>query len=134
MMHATGPGIRGGRDTPTGPGGDEFRFDRAVEDALVQADDEDEAGKVEEHERISGRFARAEPRAGAAAITAFDALAAPGQQDISPKSLYVAAFGELQAASRDLADAGVTRIVVFVDDLDRCLPANALDVLESMKL
>ena len=69
-----------------------------------------------------------------AAIKAFDALAAPGQKDMAPKSLYVAAFGELQAAFKDLADAGVTRIVVFVDDLDRCLPANALDVLESMKL
>ena len=69
-----------------------------------------------------------------AAIEAFDALAAPGQKDMVPKSLYVAAFGELQAAFKDLAEAGVTRIVVFVDDLDRCLPANALDVLESMKL
>lgn len=77
-----------------------------------------------------------------AAIAAFDALAAPapgldpasGQEDIAPKSLYVAAFTELKAAFKDLAEAGVTRIVVFVDDLDRCLPANALDVLESMKL
>ena len=40
----------------------------------------------------------------------------------------------MQAAFKGLAEAGVTRIVVFVDDLDRCLPANALDVLESMKL
>ena len=40
----------------------------------------------------------------------------------------------MQAASKDLADASVTRIVVFVDDLDGCLPTNALDVLESMKL
>jgi hypothetical protein len=75
------------------------------------------------------------------AIEAFKALAASGsgkptsgQEDIAPKSLYVAAFGELQAAFRDLAGAGVTRIVIFVDDLDRCLPVNALDVLESMKL
>ena len=29
---------------------------------------------------------------------------------------------------------GVAKIVVFVDDLDRCLPDNALDVIESMKL
>jgi plasmid stabilization system protein ParE len=29
---------------------------------------------------------------------------------------------------------GATRVVVFVDDLDRCLPPNALEVLESMKL
>jgi KAP family P-loop domain len=73
-----------------------------------------------------------------AAIRAVDALAAPDpdpdSEDISPKSLYVAAFGELKAAFEDLDAAGVRRIVVFVDDLDRCLPANALDVLESMKL
>ena len=77
-----------------------------------------------------------------AAIDAFAALAASAstigptsdQEDLAPKSLYVAAFSELQAAFNDLADAGLTRIVVFVDDLDRCLPANALDVLESMKL
>ncbi len=73
-----------------------------------------------------------------AAISAVDALAAPdpepGSEDIAPKSLYVAAFGVLKAAFEDLDAAGVSRIVVFVDDLDRCLPANALDVLESMKL
>lgn len=77
-----------------------------------------------------------------AAIEALDALAAPmsihesnfDYEDIAPKSLYVAAFSELQTAFKDLGDIGLTRIVVFVDDLDRCLPANALDVLESMKL
>jgi KAP family P-loop domain/Rho termination factor, N-terminal domain len=77
-----------------------------------------------------------------AAIAALDALAAPrsapdpnpGQDDIAPKSLYVAAFSELRAAFEDLGSIGLSRIVVFVDDLDRCLPANALDVLESMKL
>ena len=66
-----------------------------------------------------------------------DALApgsASDQEDIAPKSLYVAAFGELRTAFQDLADAGITRIVVFVDDLDRCLPVNALDTLESIKL
>lgn len=74
------------------------------------------------------------------AIEAFDALTATagwrraGARDMAPKSLYVAAFGELQAAFEELSSAGVTRIVVFVDDLDRCLPANALEVLESMKL
>jgi KAP family P-loop domain/Rho termination factor, N-terminal domain len=71
-----------------------------------------------------------------AAIEALDALAphASDKEDIAPKSLYVAAFGELQDAFKDLGDVGLTRIVIFVDDLDRCLPANALDVLESMKL
>lgn len=73
-----------------------------------------------------------------AALEALDELAASssaGQQEAdAPKSLYVAAFRELQAAFEDLGGAGLNRIVVFVDDLDRCLPANALDVLESIKL
>lgn len=51
-----------------------------------------------------------------------------------PKSLYVAAFAELDKAFKDFEEGGVDRVVVFVDDLDRCLPAHALDVLESMKL
>jgi hypothetical protein len=50
------------------------------------------------------------------------------------QSLYVAAFDELDRAFRELHAAGISRIVVFVDDLDRCLPVNALQVLESMKL
>lgn len=36
----------------------------------------------------------------------------------------------LQTALKELGDA---RIVVFVDDLDRCTPQNALDVIESIK-
>jgi predicted KAP-like P-loop ATPase len=51
-----------------------------------------------------------------------------------PQSLYVAAFQELSSAFDQLHENGVNRVVVFVDDLDRCLPSNALDVLESMKL
>lgn len=51
-----------------------------------------------------------------------------------PKSLYVAAYLELSEAFREFCDQGATKVVVFVDDLDRCLPSNALDVLESMKL
>lgn len=51
-----------------------------------------------------------------------------------PKSLYVAAFDELKRAYSDFKAGGVGRVVVFVDDLDRCLPSHALDVLESMKL
>lgn len=51
-----------------------------------------------------------------------------------PQSLYVAAFQELSEAFDQLLQIGASRVVVFVDDLDRCLPASALEVLESMKL
>ncbi|AGB26860.1 KAP family P-loop domain protein (plasmid) [Mycobacterium sp. JS623] len=51
-----------------------------------------------------------------------------------PQSLYYAAFQQLDIAFREVHDAGLSRIVVFVDDLDRCLPERALTVLESMKL
>jgi hypothetical protein len=65
--------------------------------------------------------------------TALDALSAPGELE-SAQSLYVAAFQELERAFGEFTEGGVTRVVVFVDDLDRCLPGNALDLLESMKL
>lgn len=64
------------------------------------------------------------------AIDQLTAQADPGQ----PQSLYVAAFRELATAFSALDATPVARIVVFVDDLDRCLPANALEVLESIKL
>lgn len=69
-----------------------------------------------------------------AASGALSALSQPvDAKQADPQSLYVAAFGELDQAFRNLSHDGVSRIVVFVDDLDRCLPENALDVLESMK-
>ena len=49
-------------------------------------------------------------------------------------SFYHAAFVMLRRAISEFSAGGSRRIVVFIDDLDRCLPANALDVLESMKL
>ncbi len=64
---------------------------------------------------------------------AMDVLTASGDAD-QPQSLYVAAFQELSQAFADLTNGGATRVVVFVDDLDRCLPGNALEVLESIKL
>jgi hypothetical protein len=68
---------------------------------------------------------------------AIDALSQPDEDQLDaeqPQSLYFAGFLELQRAFSAFAEDGATRVVVFVDDLDRCLPANALEVLESMKL
>lgn len=65
--------------------------------------------------------------------SALDALSVKDKPE-SAQSLYVAAFHELEMAFDEFAAGGVTRVVVFVDDLDRCLPGNALDLLESMKL
>lgn len=49
-------------------------------------------------------------------------------------SFYHASFSAMRDAVRDFVDAGDRRVVVFIDDLDRCLPSSALEVLESMKL
>jgi KAP-like P-loop domain-containing protein len=51
-----------------------------------------------------------------------------------PQSAYHASFKALKDSLTEFTDHGKQRIVVFIDDLDRCLPANALQVLESMKL
>jgi KAP family P-loop domain len=49
-------------------------------------------------------------------------------------SFYHAAFKHLSEAITEISGQGARRVVIFVDDLDRCLPASALEVLESMKL
>jgi len=52
-----------------------------------------------------------------------------------PRSFYHAAFKALGDSFKEFLGSGQPdRIVVFVDDLDRCLPQGALDVLEAMKL
>jgi KAP family P-loop domain len=63
-----------------------------------------------------------------------------------PVSLYHASFVTMADAVQGFVTAGgrrrggrplpnpQRRIIVFIDDLDRCLPLNALAVLESMKL
>ena len=51
------------------------------------------------------------------------------------KSLYHACFRALEGSLKDFVRQNEKRrIVVFVDDLDRCLPEGALSVMESMKL
>jgi hypothetical protein len=51
------------------------------------------------------------------------------------QSFYHASFRALEAAMKDfVGEHAERRIIVFIDDLDRCLPENALEVLESTKL
>jgi KAP-like P-loop domain-containing protein len=52
----------------------------------------------------------------------------------SPQSSYHASFKALQESLTEFTEKGKQRVVIFIDDLDRCLPPNALQVLESMKL
>jgi KAP family P-loop domain len=51
-----------------------------------------------------------------------------------PQSFYHASFVAMHGALSEFFARDVTRVVIFVDDLDRCLPDKALEVLESMKL
>lgn len=53
----------------------------------------------------------------------------------TPGSFYHATFNALAKTFQEfVGDQQNRRIVVFIDDLDRCLPQGALDVLEAMKL
>ena len=64
-----------------------------------------------------------------------ESTSAQDMQDAeSPQSPYHASFKALQESLNSFTEHGKQRIVVFIDDLDRCLPPNALQVLESMKL
>ena len=47
------------------------------------------------------------------------------------RSLYFEAYQELEDCVKK---GGVPRIVVFVDDLDRCFPGKAVELIESIKL
>lgn len=60
---------------------------------------------------------------------------------LEPKSFYHASFMALKQATEEFIphdqeteEGPERRFVVFIDDLDRCLPDKALQVLESMKL
>jgi KAP family P-loop domain len=60
-----------------------------------------------------------------------------GAGALRPASLYYASFSGIRDAIEDFVgdvNNPARRIVVFVDDLDRCLPESALQVLEGMKL
>jgi len=50
------------------------------------------------------------------------------------ESLYFDARGALEALTRRALDRPALRLVVLIDDLDRCLPEKAVQVLESVKL
>lgn len=62
------------------------------------------------------------------------ALKANDETGTESLSFYQAGFVMLRDAIREFSSGGARRVVVFVDDLDRCLPSNALELLESMKL
>jgi hypothetical protein len=74
------------------------------------------------------------------------ASGASEEDAVKPASLYHASFVAMADAVHGFVTSGARRrrdgsepvpkrrIVVFIDDLDRCLPLNALSVLESMKL
>ena len=106
----------------------------------------DTQGKVHESAGRIGRVVRALATGlsagvglpGAATVTydfgaALNALSESGNPE-SAQSVYFAAFQELEKAFQEFRTGGIDRVVVFVDDIDRCLPENALEVLESMKV
>lgn len=76
--------------------------------------------------------------AGVAKVKIDGAKAVDREEALQPKNLfddqirYQAAFSALERCSEAMDDTA--RIVVFVDDLDRCQPKNALKLLEAIKL
>ena len=69
------------------------------------------------------------------ALERADAFDKSKKEAETPRSFYHATFKALsQAFAEFLGPESGRRIVVFIDDLDRCLPQGALEVLEAMKL
>lgn len=69
------------------------------------------------------------------ALAAGDELRREAIEARVPRSFYHASFKALEGAFEAFVGKPPRRrLVVFVDDLDRCLPESALQVLESMKL
>ncbi len=58
----------------------------------------------------------------------------PKEAAEEPQSFYYSSFKILRETLSKFAEGGRQRIVIFVDDLDRCLPENALQVLDSIKI
>ena len=50
------------------------------------------------------------------------------------RSYYVEDFEKTFAEAIPLLEDKEARLIVFVDDLDRCLPEKAVEVLEAIKL
>jgi hypothetical protein len=72
-------------------------------------------------------------------VSGADLLAALRDGEAGPLSFYHRSFNAMSEAIADFVETGDDsgprrRVVVFIDDLDRCLPDSALQVLESMKL
>jgi hypothetical protein len=69
------------------------------------------------------------------ALERADAFDKSKEEAETPRSFYHATFKALsQSFAEFLGPESGRRIVVFIDDLDRCLPQGALEVLEAMKL
>lgn len=70
----------------------------------------------------------------AKAIERFETLRSHWIDQQMEQSLYFNAFQVLREAQRETAVEGRQQVVVFIDDLDRCFPNNAVRLLESVKL
>jgi len=64
----------------------------------------------------------------------YEKLSASRADTLFDKTRYFRAFEALETAARESEKDGCIRIVVFIDDLDRCFPEKAVKLLEAIKL